>query len=395
MNYSAYASTAVLIGNPSKNQYPHNNVGDCYARSVWDLQYYDGRIYVASGDFYRVHNKVTYPTVAVKLWSFGTAADFTAHFSVRSEMISKFHHFDDKLVVIPKDNIGADVGHLVIRDGAEWKNNWGCIPDQNKGRDTAIFNNRVYVLKSARSLRDIKYEFLESSDMGQTWDVLMYDLVGKYNVSFTTMMPLDDSLLIFGTSNSKSCVFKYNDDGLQTLLIPDPSPAGSYSMLAMVTERYKDGVLYSWGSKRDYWSEKTPLYFLNDFVNGAVSIEFFEGKMVRDFIVRGDTAYVLTAELAAGEDKTETICEWQGSIYSSNDLTSWTKTEEFLVPGLPHSLEEMDGKFYVGLGNRVTGNYYGGPFADVASGNIYRIDGIANEPPTVNISNRSRVSEPF
>jgi hypothetical protein len=90
-------TTATLIGNPTKTQFPRDNVLDCQARGVQDLQLYQGRIYVGCGDW----NENRGP---IQIWSFapptaGTTPDYAREFSVDDESVDTLRVYGDTLLV--------------------------------------------------------------------------------------------------------------------------------------------------------------------------------------------------------------------------------------------------------------------------------------------------------
>jgi len=352
----------VKIGQPSREKYPTNSGADCWFRSVCDMHTYNGRVYIGSG-WIGAQVGSTY------LWSFDKNEIFTKHFSVNDEQVpspsSSFHEYDGKLFFTGGDPEGT-TGMLFIKDGEKWLRKDACIPNVHKCGDVALYKENLYVIKSPYGYSETGGDLVKSSDMGQTWSYAMKHILSEHSLSFRMMAPFDDFLLIMGRTNvnagySKSCVFKYHDDGnMETLSIPlCPSWEGHFNPRRLV--RFKDGVLYT--PDRDTMNiSPRPLFFLNDFENGARLIEKFKTESVFDVIVRNETCYVLTASQ-------ESDNEFKGQIYSSSDLENWTEVTAFLVEALPYSLELLEGQFYVGLGNR-----WHVKFADAESGSIYRID---------------------
>ena len=352
---NALADTEVtMIGNPGSVQFPDNSVEDCFARSVWNMHYYNGRIYVGAGDLWRNRGPID-------AWSFDSASMFQIEYTVDEEQVSVFRDYDGKLLIPGMDSRESwEYGNLYINDHGVWQK-LRTIPRGIHVYDTAIFQGNIYVTISS----DVYSAVLESVDMGQTWRV-----IGKIDFdagSYGDMVALKDSLIIIGTTvdaadDGQLCVYSYANGKMETLtmpLFPGLENAHTFGKLT----KFKNGVLYIgnhstlFGNTSVYG--RTPLFFLTNFRKGAKAIKQFESGDVRDIVVRGNTCYVLTASESNGV--------FRGYIYSSNNLNRWVKDAEFSVGALPHSFELLDGVFYVGLGNR-----WG--YADVESGNIYRLD---------------------
>jgi hypothetical protein len=339
----------VKIGNPGSAQFPIDDPEDCYARSVWDMHYYNGSIYVGTGDCLCNRGPIV-------LWSFDEGG-FTEECTVAEEQIYLFRSYDGKLLIPGMDTTESwDYGNIYIKDGAMWEK-LRTIPGGLHVFDAAVFEGNLYVVVSSNGYSAL----MKSTDIGQTWEPLMVIDWNDGFASFGEMVALDDALIIMGTTPDwEPCIYRYADGSMEALVIPI-RPCMSYGIPGRCIG-FRDGILYTAGYSPSSVEWPAPLFFLNDFTSGAVSIEEFRGKAVRDIVVRDSTCYVLTA--------TEVDDTFQGYIHSSSDLTNWTKEADFTVPALPYSFELLDGIFYVGLGNRSC--WWG--YADTESGSIYRLD---------------------
>ena len=371
----------VKVANPASRQFPQNTVRDSYSRSVWDMQYYNGRIYVGSGDIARNIEPGVAPA-SIHVWSVDNRGNVKDEIDTQTEAVYRIRVYGDALMVLSFDNIGYDVGNIITKTGSVWNMKRGAIPYQNKGVDSAILNGDIYVIRDKRpGVRERKYRhaFMKTSNMGATWQIIIGNLYAK-GLFFRGFVPLDNSILIFGSEELISKLFVYRAAaGLAATGIADPvlasplplAPTRLYSYdKAYQATRYKDGALYSPVVKNEYW-RYTGLFRVDMAARKAFSIAFFQDKMVRDWIVRDDMVYALTA--APEGDFKATDCQWMASLYSSSDLEKWDKEWTVTLPGLPYSLEELDGMFYLGLGARTKGRYFGGPFSDKESGSIYKI----------------------
>ena len=344
----------IKIGNPSLTQFPNNDPGDCLARSVWDMHYYNGSIYVGSGDLWNNRG-------LIDVWSFDASGIFKKEYRVDEEQVCIFRDYDGKLYIPGMDSTQSwDYGNLYIKDNGVWQK-LRTIPSGIHVWSVAVLKGNIYVYK-----RGGGNYILESSDQGQTWDtVISADY--ESNRFFGSMIPFDDFLLIMGrTAEGEPCIYKYADGVLETLLLSgDPSvtvPSTGIVLTRFV--RFGDGVLCAPHpvSARDF-----PLFFMSGFNNPegldiTIINESYNGQ-VRDIIVRDTTCYILVDS----EDATGHI----GCIYSSSEihpsgLSSWSMVAAFRLPASPYSLEFMNGVFYVGLGCREDG--------DNESGSIYKID---------------------
>jgi hypothetical protein len=340
-------SEIIKIGKPSQAQFPLNNVADCYARSVWDMHYYNGRIYIGSGDY--SNDPPGGNRGPINIWSFqDDSGKFTDEIRVSEEQVSRFCDYSGRLYIPGDDPRGHNTGTIYINDNGIWEE-LRTIPNANHITDVAVFKDKLYACITSKG-----GQVLESDDGGKTWKLLA-------QIGCVAIIPFNDYMLIFTDANTgRSSVWKYDGSELKELGIPlfySTRPEAVYRAVL-----FRNGVIYTTSSAFFETKMPRPLFFLEDLENGSVMVEEFREKHVRDIIVRSDTCYILTA-MKLPDD------EFSGYIYSSQDVKNWTKVAEFSVPALPYSFELMDGYFYVGLGNRSKYNGY----ADAESGGIYKL----------------------
>ena len=317
---------AVRIGNPLLARYPAS--GDARPRSIWDMHYFNGRIYIGNGDFWSNSGRTD-------IWTYnGDGTNFLKEFTVDDEMVMDFFEYDNKLF-IPGNDATEDWSfeNLYINDPNRVPNpGWiklRTMPGGLHSFDVALFKGKLYA--SITTDGSTPARTLVSTNMGQTWTTFLSQ--------YSAFVVFDDFMFVAGATN-----YTYDGTALQTV-----TPNLFVSSLSMARKaRLQDGVLYS--SPTRHMLEPSPLYFLpaNQITNGGAATEItrFANDNVRDVLVRGKTCYVMTAT------EIQQDLSYQGHIYSSSDLTNWPLASEFTVPGIPLSFEIMSNKFYVGLGSR-------------------------------------------
>jgi len=342
---------AVEVGSPNRERFSKDDAEDSWARSVWDLYTFQGRLYVGCGDWNNNRNPID-------IWSYGkstnnAAPDWKKDFTVDDESVDVFREFDGKLYVPGRDSEKVVLGNLYTKSGIKWQKQQ-TIPDSKYVLDAARFQGKLYTTTGT----DHGAALFESSNEGKSWK-----RVGESwkSARFFEMAPLRAFLLIM-PEYARYGAFTYRNGKLENLNIPlfPKLPANSYES-AQRLELFGDGVLYTVNTS--FWGDndsRAPLYFLNDFERGAVTIEPFLTDRVTDIVVRDGKCHVLTAN-SKGEAHV-------GAVYTSTDLKSWIRAARFTVPAKPQSLEILDGKFYVGLASPT--------YRDVnkASGSVWRID---------------------
>lgn len=338
--FGATETKVTKIAHPGLVLFPNDDdLVNLTSRTVWDLQYHDGRIYIGIGNYWQNMGPID-------VWSFDSET-FRKECTVDEEQIQIFREYGGRLYIPGMDGTEPwEYGNLYIRNG-QWQK-LRTIPVAAHVYDVAVLGD-IYISLSSSISRAI----LKSSDMGQTWEKVIDTNESKS--SFIEMVALGNSLVIMGrNSEGQECVYKYSDGNTEKLVIPPPQDMVR-SMPHNKMVAFGDGVLYNVNCASHYAGKPAPLMFLNDFINGPVIIEKFQNMHVRDIIIRHNTCYVL-AILYLKDD-------FRGAIYSSSDLDNWKEIAEFSVPAEPRSLELLDGVFYIGLGGRY-----------IDSGSIYRLD---------------------
>lgn len=338
--------TAVLtkIGNPGKEQYPNDDYADCFARSVWDMHYYNDSIYIGAGDYWANRGPVD-------IWSFDTDNVFRKEYTVDDEMVDLFRSYDSKLFIPGRDAMESwTYGNFYTKEDGEWAK-FRTIPNAIHVADIALYEGILFATITAESYN----ELLRSYDMGITWHTVARSYREQSEASYGWMVIQGDDLFITGTTDDgKFCLYRYSDGDMDVVAIKCKKSDRPFGR----SVGYIDGILSVNNYNPCKIKPASPLIFMNTLSGIVEIVAQFKRKNVRDIIIRDTTCYVLTA-LSKGRS-------FYGAIYSSCDLKNWIKLSSFSTPALPCSFEYMDNVFYVGLGNRTQTH------SDIESGSIYR-----------------------
>lgn len=327
---SAWAEDiAQRIGNPLLARYPLG--GDARPRSIWDLHFFNGRLYLGNGDYWMNRGPIDVWTYA------GNGTNFVNEYTVNDEMAWDFFEFEGKLFIPGYDarETSPDIANLYINDperdpGPGWLKR-RTLTGGVHSMDVALFQGRLFASMTLAS----GARTMMSTNMGQTWATLLNQ--------YSALMVFDDFLFFEGTQD-----YVYDGAALRTV-----TPTTFLTQMSMARRaRFQAGLLYSFPVR--YNLTGSPLYYLtpSQITNGSAAtvVPAFTNQNVRDIVVRGDVCYVMTAQ----EIQRDAL--YRGFIYASSDLTNWPLASEFTVPGLPLSFEIMSNKFYVGLGSRFDGS---------------------------------------
>lgn len=343
-------ATAIKIGSPYRDAGSPDTVAGCFARSIWDLQSFEGRVYLGAGD--RWNN-----SGATTVYSFapGTPTSFQVELVVDEEMVERFRVYDGRLYIPGTDALESwDLGNYYVKASGLWSKR-RAIPNGIHVWDVASFGGSLFAYVTHQTgLTNYR-----SSDGGNTWS----DLSTTSRDVFGIMIPLDRELWIFGPCQ-RGCIQIFDGSTVRTVATTI-YPHTSKIVRPSRSVRFKDGVLYT-DADLTLLDTSAPLLYLADLRRGA-SLYRFGGATpagVRDVLVEGGAVHVLAAR---PDSATGTF---QGSIYRSTDLASWTPIASFTVPAPPYSLERLNGSYYVGLGNQGT---VAGGVASLESGSIWQV----------------------
>jgi hypothetical protein len=334
-------TSAVAMGNPGRIQFPNDDAQHSYARNVWDLQLYEGRIYVGNGDWNDNQGPITIRSFDPRLFE----TQFDEEFSIDDESVDRLFVLDGRLVVPGTDAMEPwAFGNVYIKERGEWRK-IRTVPNGIHVYGAAWFDGRLFVTLSTEGDEIL----MASDDWGETWTPYVAVPRGEFaDGSSWGIVPLGDRLFV---SAARAGEFSYALEGdvLRRIIAPFAPGATGWSSVQRAV---------AFQGKAVYSVEENPLFVVEDPEEGGRVVSIFVGQMVRDIIVRDGAVHVLTSR-PADEGFS---CE----VYSSGDLRMWTRAARFTTPAVARSLERAYGQYYVGLGCK-----YGE--AEPASGLICRL----------------------
>lgn len=376
---------SVLIGNPNMDRWGGNSVINCFARGPRDLQAYNGRIYGGGGD-HTGGGGTPGNMGPVPVFSFGIDGVFDDEITLREEIVDQLMVYGDTLWIPGTDAQGSAQGSGYVHK--KINPSWHTLPPVSGAAHVwslAVMRGHPYILTSYPSGLSL---LLSYHPAGSPYWLAVDRAEGDYgtvgNVSFESIIDLEDSILIFGQSKEtgdekgKACIYQYKN-GQRQKAVNNPFPAApaGYSSRGTRLVHYQSGILYadSISSSASWLSPSNQtLYCLYSDLNVGVAWEASGDEFLRDIVVRDDTVFIMT--VIAGYGRVDKLDEFQARIWrSTDDLSEWNIAADCVFPALPYSFEILGDTFFVALGSRGKGK--GTPsdpgYADVESGNIYRL----------------------
>jgi hypothetical protein len=304
-------------------------LGDCrsspdeaFARNVWDLQVWDGRLYLGYGD--AVEN--TGPTDVIAYDP--TTREFVHEATLAEEAIGQYRVIGDRLFVPGVDAVESDDGALHVRDGSGWMS-WP-LPDVVHALDVAKHGGEICV---AAQDRFVGGQVRCTPDDGATWRststggpraVSLFELGGNLYVSSHGS----------GVGRVGGPIVAFDIPGVAAdpnVLVFKPTPCGAD--VVFVARR----VVY-----RERKGSATELGLFRASSTGtdhiAVTPIAIPGNPVDVFASEG-RCYALTD-----------LAQDRAAIYAAGDDGTWSARVTFGTDALARSAERLGGDFYVGLG---------------------------------------------
>ena len=338
-------SQVELLGNPFK-KVP-------YARNVWDMQVYNGRIYLGHGDLNR--NAGPIPVIYFD----PIANEFITQFTVDEEQIEKYKVINGKLYIPGTDATESwTFGNFYAMDDDDLWTKLRTIPKANHVFDMAYYNGNLYASIGATT-KDA-CGLLVSKDMGKTWATVQ-DNFSALRSWMNNLFVLNNKLYATGDMIVRSSPSSYtkfrnfliideNSNSVQPYnnsFLPGATSHHRYNILRAVT--VNTNLVYL-GVKvtgvNDLWSPDA-LYVATD-INKVRRVVFpLVTALPTDILVRSNTTYV------SAYIKNSTT-GYTNIVYKSDDLITWTELFRFNTETFARSFEELSGDFYFGLGCNMT-----------------------------------------
>lgn len=348
-----------LLGNPFTKS--------VIAKNVWDMQTYNGRVYLGHGDFNT--NAGPIPVVYYD----PSAGKFITQYTVNEEEINQYKVLNGKLY-IPGTDAREDWSYgnfYTLEDNDQWAAN-RTIPNANHVYDLAYYNGRLYA--ATGTTKPGWGEVLASDDMGKTWTSQMCQNMMFPGSWATTLFELNSTLYASGK------MYFYPDAAIKGTV------ANYTNMLAITgtssyAQRYSTSLASGISTSYVYYIVR-PMTFNNSLVYLSQKLEsshYLPNSMYvatgltqsrkvtlpetaalpSDLLVRDNTLYTLAyVKNAAGG--------YTNIVYQSSDLQTWSELFRFQTDTFARSFEELNGDFYFGLGCDTL-------YKPTSTGNILRV----------------------
>ena len=373
-------SVVEYVGNPSKG--PYFSINLTYARNVWDMQVFDDRLYIGSGNS---NNSPPTPNAGpVNVWSYNAVTNrFVSEYVVNEEQIDQFEVIDGTLYIPGHDALDSwQFGNFYRLDNGHWVK-IRTIPGAIHVYDLYEYHNRLY---AALGVDDLLGDVVAySDDNGQTWtrmtlpaantDDIVYpsdrawkffEVNGDLFVSQkipVRQVPLQPGVLPGDNLGpAASSVQELTATGFVNTDINffAPFPANKVANRVVRPVQFKGSTVYLGATVvTDHQWDAFGLFSID--ANHQVTNYPLEPKMMPwDLLVENGTLYALMAQPQPNGRVTV-------SVRATCDLVNWREVLRFNALTFARSFELYRGDFYFGMGTETK------PIMEGA-GNILRVN---------------------
>ena len=346
-------STPQNLGNPflAKRQ--------TYARNVWDMQLYKGKIYLGHGD--SAANSGNTP-----IWSLDAETNkFTNEFLTMSEQVDEFFALDGTLYTLDHDPTGVENGCIYRLNGGTWAP-WHAKENAGHLYGLARWEGRLHIAGATQRWGSS----YATSDEGKTW---AQTLTGSWSMNINgnvynytgnrtwMLLPVKGQLYAVqswrsGTGAGEIGFHRFNPANGQFERFGATGALLSAGTSSAQSLRYKRQVALDDGSAltilvecvNDHqWNPLSLVYISEVKAGGIAALALPGGAKPYDILRRGDLVYV---------------CAWDASkkqnvvfsLPASNVSAKPVEVLRFDAPTFARSFEESEGNFYFGLGSDVS-----------------------------------------
>lgn len=336
----------LYLGNPFAEE---SRTGGSFARNVWDMQLWEGKIYLGYG---YADNAV----LVFALYYDPTTGVFQPEFLTNDSVIYHFEPSGNQLYFVGYDPVNEEggLGDFYRRSSTGWER-VHTVPVGSHTFDIIEYQDTLFVATVG-----IIYS---SVDKGQTWSQ-------RYSPRDTikNLFLFGDELFAFGFSEldpfQRYTIYRYRNN--QFVSVPvDFFPSASYGQygrkhgLGHITH-LGETLLYIGVNDLTYPNFIPFAAYKASQIDQSQHIDLPATDVPYDITVRDGRAYILTNRFALGATEVSVV------IYGSDDLESWREIAQFTMPSFARSFEYYEGKFYIGLGTLLSPR-------NEASGSVYQV----------------------
>lgn len=346
----------ILLGNPYINIYEKGEM--IYARNIWDMQLYQGKIYLGAGN--SSNEGPASNAGRVKIFSLDpTNGKFGFEYEVAEEQVDIFKVYNKTLYVPGHDATeNWDYGNIYIKRNGAWIKK-RTLKNALHVYDLVVKNNTIF---TAIGLNKYGAVFAGETD-GENWEEFSQ---GKGRVY--SFLELGNELLatkVFKPTNTKIFSVSQWMNELKTFTpIPELNAVNMFpdtiledkNVKIMKTLKFNTSSSLYLGvyTHNDHQNIPFGAYYVSNQNNtfNASKIPLPEGSIPRDILVRNNTVYVLVNIPHNAKEIIKVLKFNKANWNTSQEVVS------FEYGSFSRSFEEAGGCFYFGIGSEIVNPKY-------------------------------------
>ena len=346
----------VLLGNPYINIYEKGEM--IYARNIWDMQLYQGKIYLGAGN--SSNEGPASNAGRVKIFSLNpTNEKFSFEYEVAEEQVDLFKVYNKTLYIPGHDATeNWEYGNIYIKRNGAWIKN-RTLKNALHVYDLVVKNNTIF---TAVGLDKHGAVFIGDAD-GENWEELSQGKGRVYN-----FLELGNELLatkVFKPTNTKNFSVSQWMNELKTFTpIPEFTAANMFPDTILENKNVKimkalkfnasSSLYLGVYTHNDHQNIPFGAYLVSNQNNtfNSSKITLPEESIPRDILVRNNNFYILV-NIPKNDKEIIKVLKF--------NKANWNKSEEvvsFEYGSFSRSFEEINGCFYFGIGSEIKNPKY-------------------------------------
>ena len=339
-----------------------------YSRNVWEMQFFNGRIYLGHGNSSNDAPEINAGPIPILYLDLATGHFVNENnFAVDDEQIDVYRIINGKLCTPGHDpKEGWEMGNFYRLEPGGWVKH-RTIPEAIHAYDFYGFGGKLFAALGPQTNK--VSTVVSSDDDGQTWmsykkldSWRRYTLFELEGVLYAPPESLGSDLKLLGKKAHRMAEYSGTDFTTRTDLsfqnvFPDTPcdiaqyPDGRFGKIVKPVN-FSGRLVFIGGEEwNDHQTFPFGLYVASSLAAGNVQVDRVtlpENALPWDILTRDGKVYVLTSGKTEGTPDSFTV-----KVFSSADCLSWTELFHFTMPTFARSFEESDGDFYFGLGTDV------------------------------------------
>ncbi|NLE60489.1 MAG: hypothetical protein GX616_19260 [Planctomycetes bacterium] len=335
-----------VVGEPFKARWPGQWT---YACNIWDMQAYEGRIYLGCGSY---DNSEPAPNAGpVPIVCFDPRRNgFVYETAIFEEQIDRYCIIDGRLCIPGCDPKlqSWDLGNYYVRQDGRWKKH-RKLPGGLHCFDLCKYGGKLFAALGSKE----GFTVAVSIDDGETWSLCP----GPDENRAYCFLEVAGRLYVFndfsGYTRGGRNVYEYAEGSWQRI-----ASSADFMPGVVMRDAFREEPLPQRKTAFGRWQVYTGVKVENrDWVPFGVFAAASLREVRRlnvpgrpyDVLARGDVCYVLSCtppEKPGGE-------QWTVAVYGSRDLERWQEILHLRAATFARSFESLDGDFYFGLGSDV------------------------------------------